>query len=69
MKLVILNTSAKKNSFFILLCSRTIDGRGIAEYRAPAEVTGIVSAHGGKALAIASQDGCLTVLNIVDPYE
>ncbi|KAJ0171169.1 hypothetical protein K1T71_013368 [Dendrolimus kikuchii] len=48
---------------------RTIDGRGIAEYRAPAEVTGIASAHGGKAVAIASQDGCLTVLNIVDPYE
>ncbi|XP_004923513.1 NACHT and WD repeat domain-containing protein 2 [Bombyx mori] len=48
---------------------RTIDGRAIAEYRAPAEVTGVASAHGGKAVAIASQDGCLTILNIVDPYE
>ncbi|XP_052753046.1 NACHT and WD repeat domain-containing protein 2 [Galleria mellonella] len=48
---------------------RTVDGRAIAEYRAPAEVTGVASAHGGTALAIASQDGCLTVLNIVDPNE
>ncbi|CAG9796060.1 unnamed protein product [Diatraea saccharalis] len=48
---------------------RTIDGKAIAEYRAPAEVTGVASAHGGKAVAIASQDGCLTVLNIVDPHE
>lgn len=46
-----------------------VDGRAIAEYRAPAEVTGVASAHGGKAVAIASQDGCLTVLDIVDPYE
>ncbi|XP_075987082.1 NACHT and WD repeat domain-containing protein 2 [Anticarsia gemmatalis] len=48
---------------------RTVDGKAIAEYRAPAEVTGVASAHGGKAVAIASQDGCLTVLDIVDPYE
>ncbi|CAH2243694.1 jg8754 [Pararge aegeria aegeria] len=48
---------------------RTLDGKAIAEYRAPAEVTGVASAHAGKALAIASQDGCLTVLNIVDPHE
>nr|XP_049705722.1 NACHT and WD repeat domain-containing protein 2 [Helicoverpa armigera] len=47
---------------------RTVDGRAIAEYRAPAEVTGVASAHGGKAVAIASQDGCLTVLDIVDPH-
>ncbi|XP_053618962.1 NACHT and WD repeat domain-containing protein 2 [Plodia interpunctella] len=48
---------------------RTVDGKAVAEYRAPAEVTGVASAHGGKALAIASQDGCLTILNIVDPNE
>ncbi|KAH9643947.1 hypothetical protein HF086_016497 [Spodoptera exigua] len=48
---------------------RTVDGRAIAEYRAPAEVTGVASAHGGTAVAIASQDGCLTILDIVDPHE
>lgn len=48
---------------------RTTDGRAVAEYRAPAEVTAVASAHGGKAVALASQDGCLTVLNIVDPHE
>ncbi|CAK1595571.1 unnamed protein product [Parnassius mnemosyne] len=48
---------------------RTVDGRAVAEYRAPAEVTGVASAHGGKAVALASQDGCLTILNIVDPHE
>ncbi|CAH0599180.1 unnamed protein product [Chrysodeixis includens] len=48
---------------------RTVDGRAIAEYRAPAEVTGVASAHGGKSVAIASQDGCLTMLDIVDPFE
>ncbi|CAB3255055.1 unnamed protein product [Arctia plantaginis] len=48
---------------------RTVDGRAIAEYRAPAEVTGVASAHGGKAVAIGSQDGCLTILDIVDPNE
>ncbi|GBP66181.1 hypothetical protein EVAR_81838_1 [Eumeta japonica] len=46
---------------------RTLDGKAIAEYRAPAEVTAVASAHGGAAVALASQDGCLTVLNIVDP--
>ncbi|XP_050685594.1 NACHT and WD repeat domain-containing protein 2 [Leptidea sinapis] len=48
---------------------RTLDGRAIAEYRAPAEVSAVASAHGGRALAIASQDGCLTILDIVDPYK
>ncbi|KAL4712468.1 hypothetical protein ACJJTC_007484 [Scirpophaga incertulas] len=48
---------------------RTVDGKAIAEYRAPAEVTAVASAHGGKAVAITSQDGCLTILDIVDPYE
>ncbi|XP_026317171.1 NACHT and WD repeat domain-containing protein 2 [Hyposmocoma kahamanoa] len=48
---------------------RTIDGKAIAEYRAPAEVTAVASAHGGKAVVLAGQDGCLTILNIVDPYE
>ncbi|XP_048000249.1 NACHT and WD repeat domain-containing protein 2-like [Leguminivora glycinivorella] len=47
---------------------RTIDGKAVAEYRAPAEVTGVASAHGGKTVAIASQDGCLTILNIEDPH-
>ncbi|XP_063370018.1 NACHT and WD repeat domain-containing protein 2 [Cydia amplana] len=47
---------------------RTIDGKAVAEYRAPAEVTGVASAHGGKAVTIASQDGCLTILNIEDPH-
>ncbi|CAG4962206.1 unnamed protein product [Colias eurytheme] len=48
---------------------RTIDGKPIAEYRAPAEVTGVASAHRGAAVALAAQDGCLTILNIVDPYK
>ncbi|CAH0731677.1 unnamed protein product, partial [Brenthis ino] len=47
---------------------RTVDGKAIAEYRAPAEVTAVASARGGTAVALTSQDGCLTVLNIVDPY-
>lgn len=60
-----------KSSFIacVHFFSRTVDGKAVAEYRAPAEVTAVASAHGGKALAIASQDGCLTVLDIVDPYE
>ncbi|KAG7296838.1 hypothetical protein JYU34_019694 [Plutella xylostella] len=48
---------------------RTIDGKAIAEYRAPTEVTAVESAHGGRSVAIAGQDGCLTVLDIVDPHE
>ncbi|XP_013168603.1 PREDICTED: NACHT and WD repeat domain-containing protein 2 [Papilio xuthus] len=48
---------------------RTVDGKAVAEYRAPAEVTGVASADGGKAVALGSQDGCLTILNIVDPHE
>ncbi|KAI5640011.1 NACHT and WD repeat domain-containing protein 2 [Phthorimaea operculella] len=48
---------------------RTVDGKAVAEYKAPAEVTGIASAHAGKAVVLVSQDGCLTVLNIVDPHE
>lgn len=47
--------------------NRLTDAKMLANYRVPAELSAIETTEDGRAVVIATVDGCLSVLAIADP--